>query len=418
MTQLGKDGRDSADNCATPAQNRENLHSVSETVTDTASLRAWLTLIHAPGLGPVRGRALIDHFGCPRAVLDASAGQRRSLVKLPAKTEYGLQHPNLKAIEADLSWLQGQQCYLIPIVHEAYPSQLREISDPPLVLFAQGRIDLLQQPQLAMVGSRNPDHYGKALAFDFAADLAGCGLNITSGLALGIDTASHRGALHVGGDTIGVVATGLDQVYPAANTALAAQIRQQGCLVSEFPVGTRPKAHLFPRRNRIISALSLGTLVVQAALRSGSLITARLANEQGREVFAVPGSIHNPLSKGCHSLIRQGAKIVEAREQVLQELDMQLRHYINQPERFTNHVNGGIMRPMLGELRTGSDLVTTELSTLQQSVLQMLTLEPCSIDLLVERTHLNSDVVSSLLQEMEIGGHVSSHAGRYYRIQP
>lgn len=395
--------------------------------------KAWLTLLHAPGLGPVKGAALLREFGDPQVLLAASPGQRRAIVKLPADTESALSQPNLKAIAADLAWLDAPHRYLIPLSDSRYPAALAEIYDPPLVLFAEGRIELLQQPQLAIVGSRNPDHYGQNLARDFAAALAAAGITITSGLALGIDAAAHRGALDAAGDTIAVVGTGLDRVYPAAHAELAALIRKHGCIVSELAVGTAPKAHLFPRRNRIISALSLGTLVVQAALRSGSLITARLANEQGREVFALPGSIHNPLSKGCHSLLRQGAKLVETCEDILLELNPALAEYLQERERFTRSANSEIMTPKLGEIRTEPGLTASNLTGLtggnltgltgtdltdpQHSVLRLLTAEPCSIDSLVERSQLSSAVITSMLQELEIRGHVSSRAGRYYRIQ-
>ncbi|CAG0910748.1 unnamed protein product, partial [Cyprideis torosa] len=223
-------------------------------------------------------------------------------------------------IAADLNWLSHDKHYILPITSEQYPSLLRAIDDPPPLIYVVGDPNLLSYPQLAVVGSRNATRAGIANAEAFSLHLASAGLGITSGLALGIDTAAHRGALKADGITLAVAGTGLDGVYPARNRSLAEEIARTGALISEFPIGTRPSPENFPRRNRIISGLSLGTLVIEAAAKSGSLITARLASEQGREVFAIPGSIHNPLARGCHQLIRQGAKLVETGDDILEEL--------------------------------------------------------------------------------------------------
>ena len=215
-----------------------------------------------------------------------------------------------------MEWLSQPGNHVVHFQDAAYPALLKQIADPPPLLFVRGDRDYLAQPQLAIVGSRNPTHTGRALAREFAAHLASFGLTITSGLASGIDGAAHQGAIEAGGTTLAVTGTGLDRVYPARHRDLAHRVAENGALVTEFPPGTAPLAANFPRRNRLISGLSLGTLVVEAALRSGSLITARSALEQGREVFAIPGSIHNPLARGCHALIRDGAKLVESGEWV------------------------------------------------------------------------------------------------------
>ena len=235
-------------------------------------------------------------------------------------TVSALQNPDLQQLEQDLAWLQQDGHALIPFDDERYPALLAEIPTAPAALFTHGNIDALWQPQLAVVGSRNPTAGGLANARDFAGTMARHGFTICSGLAAGIDATAHQSALDVGAMTVAVLGSGVDTIYPASNRSLARQISQQGVLVSEFPPGTGARREHFPSRNRIISGLSLGVLVVEAALNSGSLITARLAAEQGREVFALPGSIHNPLAKGCHRLIREGARLVETDAEILQEL--------------------------------------------------------------------------------------------------
>ncbi|MGH8552168.1 MAG: DNA-processing protein DprA, partial [Methylococcales bacterium] len=236
-----------------------------------------------------------------------------------ATIEY-LKSPDWAAIDNDLEWLNQPGHQAVTLDDPRYPSRLKEIAVPPPVLFVTGEVSLLSTPQLAIVGSRNPSPSGIDIARDFAANLCGSGLTITSGMALGIDGAAHEGCLAAGGKTIAVLGTGPDRVYPARHKQLAWKIAERGCLVTEFPPGTRPKASNFPRRNRVISGLSLGVLVVEAAIESGSLITARLALEQGREVFAIPGFIHNPLARGCNALIKKGAKLVESVHDILEEL--------------------------------------------------------------------------------------------------
>jgi DNA processing protein len=266
------------------------------------------------------------------------------------------------------------------------------------VLYVLGSLEALHSPQLAMVGSRHPTPAGRATAREFAAWFARAGITVTSGLAFGIDAASHEGALAGGGLTVAVCGTGLDRVYPPEHAALAERICAQGALVSELPPRTAPLRQHFPRRNRIISALSLGTLVVEAARDSGSLITARLAAEAGREVFAIPGSIHSPVSRGCHQLIKDGAKLVEEAADVLSEL------HISMPK----------------EQLTASPSVSAEGTALDneyEMLLDALGIEPATIDTLVARTHLPAESVASMLLILELGGRVAAlPGGRYGRI--
>lgn len=281
----------------------------------------WLTLRRLPGVGACTPRDLLEYFGSVENIFSASRGQlEKSLAVKREAIDAILSGPDEAALKPDLDWLGEPHHYLLVWSDPDYPPLLREIPDPPVMLYVMGDRRVLSRPQLAIVGSRNPTPMGRENARAFAKSLAGAGLVITSGMALGIDGAAHRGALEAGGKTIAVAGTGLDRVYPSRHRDLAHDIVRHGALVSEFPLGTPPKPENFPVRNRLISGLSLGTLVVEAALQSGSLITARLATEQGREVFAIPGSIHSPQSRGCHALIRQGVKLVETAQDILEEL--------------------------------------------------------------------------------------------------
>ncbi len=265
----------------------------------------WLALIRAPGVGTAAVQGLLEHFQDLDRAVDAPARELRR-AGLAEKSVDALIQPDREAIAADLAWLEGPDRCLIPFTDARYPRLLAEIPSPPLALFVMGDPECLAAPQLAVVGSRNPTPGGTDTAYGFSRHLAGCGLTITSGLAMGIDAAAHRGALDAGGRTIAVTGTGLGRVYPARHRDLAHRIAEQGALISEFPPDVGARRENFPRRNRILSGLAVGTLVVEASVQSGSLITARYALEQGREVFAIPGSIHNPLAKGCHALIRHG----------------------------------------------------------------------------------------------------------------
>lgn len=298
--------------------------------------------------------------------------------------------------------MQRAGACLVTILGSDYPPLLRQIPDPPAALFTLGDVSLLASPQLAMVGSRNPSVEGRRNAEEFATYLAKCGLTITSGMALGIDAASHRGALKAGGRTVAVWGTGLDKTYPPRNRDLAEEIAAKGLVVSEFPPGTPPLPIHFPRRNRLISGLSVGTLVVEAASRSGSLITARTASEQGREVFAIPGSIHNPMARGCHRLLREGAKLVETAGDILEELAPLL----------------GIQAPIeAAEIKADTPAQAAPEDPEYKLLLNSLDYAPTSVDSLVERTGLTPDVVSSMLLMLELQGQVeASPGGRYSRV--
>ena len=363
---------------------------------DTDALRPWLELLHTPGVGPVLFRDLLQRFGSPQRVL--SEASRRD--GIDPKLREALRNPDREGVEQDLRWLEAEDTWLLTCLDPAYPAPLNDIAGAPPLLFGRGDMALLATPQLAVVGSRNPTPAGAETARDFARHLATSGLTITSGLALGIDGAAHRGALEGGGQTIAVMGTGPDRVYPARHRELAhAIVAEGGALISEFPPGTGPYAGNFPRRNRVISGLSLGVLVVEAALRSGSLITARQAAEQGREVLAIPGSIHNPLARGCHRLIRDGAKLVETADDILEELAPQLRAALQAP---SPEVDDTEMEP------------AGALDEEYRQLLEFLGYEPTPVDLLVERSGLTADAVSSMLLLLELQGYVVPTAGGRY----
>ncbi len=294
-------------------------------MTDADELGDWLRLVLTDGVGPQTARELLSRFGLPDHVLGAGFPALQKCV--PEKIAYALSGSADEALQAQidktLAWAAEPGNHVLTWADEAYPASLLAIPDPPPLLYAKGRIELLSRPALAIVGSRSASVQGMQNAERFAHTLSGSGLTVVSGLALGIDAAAHIGACSSEpgqGSTIAITGTGLDLVYPAKHRSLAHRIADQGCLLSEYPLGTPAIASNFPRRNRLISGLSLGVLVVEAALQSGSLITARSALEQGRDVFAIPGSIHSPLAKGCHQLIRQGAKLVESAQDILEEL--------------------------------------------------------------------------------------------------
>jgi DNA processing protein len=365
----------------------------------STSLSSWLTLLRAPGLHAAGLRALLERFGS----VD-------SIDWLPS-----LHRQHEAAIAAELRWLEHDARHFVPLDSPGYPPLLAELSDAPLGLFVRGDPTALSLPQLAIVGSRNPTAGGRDNATSFAAHLARSGLAITSGLAIGIDAAAHQGALAVDGITVAVCGTGLDIHYPAANSALAAAIAKHGALVSEFPLGTPALQANFPRRNRIISGLALGTLVVEAAVRSGSLITARLAAEQGREVFALPGSIHNPLARGCHQLIRQGAKLVETVDDIFAEL----RALVGA---LAAAVAPALQAAVPDERKSSAAgpgaraAAAPVLDKAYEILLDALGFEPAGVDTLVERTGLAADEVASMLLILELDGKLESRpGGRYVR---
>ena len=361
---------------------------------ETTRLRAMLA--RAPGLTADHVHKLFAATGEESSLCDSAPllGQ----VRMPPAARRYLLAPDEPALDADLRWIESSGVALISCLDPTYPPLLAHTAGAPAALFVLGSVEALGSPQLAIVGSRNPTSSGRRNARHFAAELARTGLAVTSGLAVGVDAASHEGALDAGGITIAVLGTGLDRVYPAGNAALAARIRVQGALVSEFPPRTGPAAHNFPRRNRIISGLSYGTLVVEATLRSGSLITARYAAEQGRDVFAIPGSIHSPQSRGCHKLIREGALLVEGSAEVLSELQIPLSE---------QGVRSSV-RPQAG---------TKPLDKEYEMLLDALGFEPATLDELIGRTGLSSESLASMLLILELDGCVAAlPGGRYDRI--
>lgn len=360
------------------------------------ALRFPLALLRAPGVGPRSFQALVERFGSPGEVFAAPPAALAE-TGLPKETVAWLQNPSWAGVDADLRWLESPGHHCLPVDDPAYPPLLREIADPPPLLFAQGDIGALSSRQLAVVGSRNPSHNGVKFARDFARDLVETGFAVTSGLALGVDAAAHRGALDVGGTTLAVAGTGLDQVYPRSHRSLAeAILAQGGALVSEFPVGTAPVAGNFPRRNRIISGLSLGVLVVEAALKSGSLITARMALEQGREVFALPGAVNNPLAHGCNALIKQGAKLVETIGDILEEFSI-ASPPAKSPQR--------------------KETFAETLDAQCQSLLKYIAYAPTSVDTLVAATGSTPETIAPLLLSLELQGHIALAEGGYSRIR-
>ncbi|MFN2349067.1 MAG: DNA-processing protein DprA [Thioalkalivibrio sp.] len=372
-------------------------------MTDKDVLPDWLRLWHTPGVGPATLARLLERFGSPARMLSASRNALREAGLEDAGLSFIAQTDLPPGVVADLQWAKAPQHHILTPDDPRYPPRLHEIG--PGILYVTGDPNLLSEPQLAMVGSRHPTPGGAETARAFAAHLARSGLVITSGLALGIDAAAHEGALAGGGATIAVVATGPDRVYPARHRDLAHRIAEQGALVTEFPTGTPARPEHFPRRNRLISGLGLGTLVVEAALNSGSLITARYASEQGREVFAIPGSIHNPVARGCHRLIRQGAKLVETASDVLEELSPQLHAEIDQ------------LPPAAGKSGPAQEADFTD-NPEHEALLQHMGYDPVTVDQLVSRSGLTVEVVSSMLLIMELRGQVVSlSGGRYVRHQ-
>ncbi len=368
--------------------------SDSERGQSERRLRALSALVRAPGLGPRRTRQLLEEYGNAEAVIGAP---QRALATagVPRDALRRLAAPDKAMIEEDLSWAQAPGHHLVAWGEAAYPSLLAAIEDAPIVLFVAGDPALLHTPQVAIVGSRNPSPTGREIAGEFAAFLAGAGFTITSGLALGIDGAAHAGALDAGGKTVAVMGAGPDRIYPKRHLELAERISAAGALVSEFPPGTPPLAEHFPRRNRIISGLSLATLVVEAAIGSGSLITARLAGEQGREVFAVPGSIRSPLAHGCHALIRDGAGLVERPSDMLEAL-------------------GSVPLPVSMTATAGIKSAATEPDPDYRILLDALGFHPVTADTLSERTGLTSQAVSSMLLILELQGEIEALPGSRY----
>ena len=375
---------------------------------DDDELLAWLTLLRAPGLGGAGLRALLQRAGSARAICRDARKLRASAGLEPAALEW-IAHPDAERLDADLAWLAQPGHQLLRCDEADFPPQLETIPQPPAALFVAGDPAALLAPQIAIVGARSATAQGLANARDFARTLARAGLTVTSGMADGIDGAAHAAAMEAGGQTVAVIGTGPDLVYPRKHRDLAARIAGQGAIASEFPPGTEARPDHFPRRNRLIAGLSLGTLVVEAGMQSGSLITARLAAEAGREVFALPGSIHNPLAKGCHRLIRDGARLVESAAELIEALwpaaqaqGAGLRARLDADCWQTPQAPGGDER--------GQDPDYA-------SLLAALGDVPASLDELAERTRLAPAALSSMLLLLELEGVVGPAVnGRWQRV--
>jgi DNA processing protein len=368
---------------------------------DDEELLAWMVLSRAPRLDvPTLSRAFEDLNCTSAARLLSDAGAALQSAALPPAAQRFL--VDACAGDAERAWIRHPHHHVLPFLDARYPRRLRDCGAAPVALYVAGNPEVLNDPQLSIVGSRNPTAAGRETAFEFARNLAACGLCITSGLADGIDSAAHRGAIEAPGATIAVLGSGLDVIYPRHNRRLALEIEEHGALISEFPLGTPPRAKNFPRRNNTIAALSLGTLVIEAAVRSGSLITARLAGEHNREVFAIPGSIHNPLSRGCHELIRNGAKLTETTADILSELN------------FSGFAHPS---PRLGSEASGPADFGSGMDKGHKILLDALGFDPADLDALVVRTGLQPQTVSSMMLILELEGHVqAAPGGRYSRV--
>jgi DNA processing protein len=386
--------------------------------------------LRAPRLGGARLLALREKFGGIDAMVAAPASELRR-AGLKEDSIEAIRHYDAALLDRDKAWLDVDGHHLLTWEDEGYPALLRDIPSPPAALFVAGDADILWQPQLAVIGSRNPTAGGRDNARDFAGELSRQGMTITSGLAAGIDSIAHAAALDAGGYTVAVTGCGLDKVYPASGRRLAQRVQEQGVLVSEFPPGTAPKREHFPTRNRIISGLSLGVLVIEAAMRSGTLITARLAGNQGREVFALPGSIHNPMSKGCHRLIRDGARLVENVEEIMQELASLAGQLAGSLQRSlagedvpvsTLELEKGGAKPNLGAGRSdslaGQDDRPWEHDEEYAKLWSCLGYDPKPVGSLIEQSGLTARAVSAMLLLLELRGLVEAHpGGAYNRIK-
>ena len=364
-------------------------------------IEKWLVLANARILGP-QAAELVRHFGSVNAVLRAGT---RALCEagITITAAERVAKPDKAAIEKALTWREAPQCHIVPFGSDDYPELLQQISDAPTLIYVNGNPDALHLPGLAIVGSRNPTRGGLQNAHDFAAHLGQAGFSILSGLAQGIDTAAHEGALAAGATTVAFLGHGIDRIYPADNRDLAHRIIEHGALISEYPLGSSPRAEHFPERNRLISGCSLGTLVVEAAKRSGSLITARLASEQGREIFAIPGSIHNTLSRGCHQLIRQGAKLVESADDIVSELGPIVEHLSGQ---LMQNENTADATPDLSDDRDDE----------YKLLIEALGHDPVTANEIAGKCGLTIEQVSSMLLILELEGQIETLDGGQYSL--
>jgi DNA processing protein len=367
--------------------------------TQAESLAAWVRLEQTPGVGPAIARKLLAVFGLPESIFAANFSSLQKIVPERVAQSLLTSPPDaLKAlIDQTLEWCAQPGNHVLTLADHNYPPALLNITDPPMMLYVKGRPELLSAPSLAVVGSRNATSQGAANAENFSKALSHAGLTIVSGMALGIDSAAHRGGLQGAGSTIAVIGTGADIVYPARNRSLAHQIADSGCIISEYPLGMPAIATNFPRRNRLISGLTLGVLVIEAAAQSGSLITARLGAEQGKDVFAIPGSIHSPLSKGCHLLIKQGAKLVESAQDVLEELRLT-------PKQISTDAS------------VASSLTRSNNPEVAR-LLDTIGFDPVSADALSERSGLNAAMLNTQLLTLELEGAIERLSdGKYRRL--
>ncbi len=374
--------------------------------TAATKQKDWLIAIRAPRTGGVRLIQLVEDLGGIDVVVSAGHAVLKR-AGLDDTTITAFRNYDAGLLESDTEWLATPAHHLLTWDSDQYPALLRDIPSPPAALFVDGDPDVLWQPQVAVIGSRNPTAGGRDNALDFAAELSRQGLTVTSGMASGIDSIAHGAALDAGGYTVAVAGTGLDIVYPASGRDLASRICQQGALVSEFPPGTPARRSHFPSRNRIISGLSLGVLVIEAGLNSGTLITARMAGNQGRDVFALPGSIHNPMSKGCHRLIREGVRLVENVAQIMEELAPmagqlagELEKQLEQPEQGVLEISG--QEPQL------------EQDPDYRLLWSCLGFDPKPVDSIIEQSGLTARAVSAMLLMLELRGKVEAHPGGAY----
>ena len=403
---------------STPVAEDRIEPDISTTHTEH-SIEHWLKLRHCHGIGNSTALQLLDQFTRIEHIFAASHEQLRAagltssqITALESAGEKPTDDAGQAAIDADMDWLQHDGHHIITAHDPSYPQAMRSLAYAPILLYVRGDPDYLNQPQLAIVGSRNPTAAGRNIAKDFARHLSQTGITVTSGLATGIDGAAHQGALQGIAGTIAVVAHGPDIIYPAKHQQLAQQIADNGAIITEMPVGMTPQPGLFPRRNRLISAMSLGTLVVEAARKSGSLITARYAMEQNREVFAIPGSIHNPMARGCHQLIRDGAKLVETADDILEEISTLLSPTVENRRRQACGTTAGEQE---------SDPVSDAGQRLaldpdHQKLLKCLAYEPAGIDQLVENSGFTAAEIASMLLILELEGTIVCQDGRYTRV--
>ena len=384
---------------------------------DSASqLMYWLAFLRAPGLSAAKRRAMFDTLGSIEAVINITGPQALAL-RVSSESITALKRPAQRMLDQDLVWLSSGPRCLIAIGDPRYPALLARAPDAPVAIFVEGSIERLALPTIAIVGSRGATNQGSDFAAALASAFSAVGLTVVSGLALGIDTSAHLGALVGPGSTAAVLATGLDRMYPKQNLALAERIvAEGGTLISEMPLGTAPLPALFPQRNRIISGLSLGVVVVEASVQSGSLVTARFAGEQGREVFAVPGSIHNPMARGCHQLIRQGAKLVESAADVLSELAPMIQGGLSTVSLQSQSAAPAAKSSPLKKSRTAKLAeALPQVDAETQSFLDLMGYDPVNIDRLVDLTGLSIAQLSGQLLGLELDGLIDKLSGARYQ---